>query len=86
VTAYACAITAVGLASAAVVAVIAAVSTGRRTATAEVTPVPAAPSADAHLPCHTTACAHLSRPHDRTTAGLTCRHCGTVTIPEAPRA
>lgn len=49
-------------------------------------PVPAGPEPDTYVPCHATACAHLERPHDRTTAGLTCRRCGTVTIPEAPRA
>lgn len=44
-------------------------------------PLPAAPrpAADAWLPCHTTWCGHMTTPHDRTAAGLTCRGCGTTT-------
>lgn len=38
-------------------------------------------------PCHTTACGHMTTPHDRTPTGaLVCRGCGTVTAPEVPRA
>lgn len=48
-------------------------------------PVSAGPDADAYLPCHTTTCAHLERPHDRTPTGLTCRHCHH-TVTEVPRA
>ena len=55
------------------------------TAPVPVPSVPAVPDADAYLPCHTTTCAHLERPHDRTPAGLTCRHCHH-TVTEVPRA
>lgn len=34
---------------------------------------------DAWLPCHTLVCAHLTRPHTRTPAGLVCDECGTTT-------
>jgi hypothetical protein len=50
-----------------------------------VLPAVAAPVPAVYLPCHTTACAHLTRPHDRTPAGLACRACGH-TVTEAPRA
>jgi hypothetical protein len=32
----------------------------------------------AYVPCHTTVCGHMSTPHDRTPAGLTCRGCKTT--------
>ncbi|MGW2985426.1 hypothetical protein [Streptomyces goshikiensis] len=34
---------------------------------------------DAWLPCHTLTCAHLTRPHTRTPAGLVCDECGAIT-------
>ncbi|MCY0921872.1 MULTISPECIES: hypothetical protein [unclassified Streptomyces] len=34
---------------------------------------------DAWLACHALACAHLTRPHTRTPAGLVCDECGTTT-------
>lgn len=44
----------------------------------EPVPAPAAPAPAAYLACHTTACAHMSTPHDRTAGGLVCRACGTT--------
>ncbi|MFD6874498.1 MULTISPECIES: hypothetical protein [unclassified Streptomyces] len=38
---------------------------------------------DAWLACHNLACAHLTRPHTRTPAGLVCDECGHV-IPGEP--
>ncbi|WP_030387040.1 hypothetical protein [Streptomyces sp. NRRL S-241] len=39
---------------------------------------------DAWLPCHNLACAHLTRPHTRTPAGLVCDECGTTNAPGGP--
>lgn len=43
-------------------------------------PTPASTAAEpaAYVPCHTTACGHMTTEHDRTPAGLTCRNCGTT--------
>lgn len=70
---------AVGFAGATTV-VAATVQAGRehRAEPAPVAPHPPLPEPDAHLACHTTICAHKTRPHDRTAAGLTCRNCGTT--------
>jgi hypothetical protein len=37
-----------------------------------------APAPPAYVPCHTTMCGHMTVPHDRSAAGLTCRGCGTT--------
>jgi hypothetical protein len=51
----------------------------QRTTAPAAVPIPAAPVPAAYVACHTTTCGHLSRPHDHTAAGLTCRTCGHVT-------
>jgi hypothetical protein len=43
-----------------------------------------APARDTYRACHTAACAHLERPHDRTPAGWTCRACGNTTTEATP--
>ncbi|WP_031514793.1 hypothetical protein [Streptomyces sp. NRRL F-5123] len=63
-----------------VVAVAAGVWTWRQARPATAPQQPARrPAADAYLPCHTPVCGHMTTPHDRTPAGLTCRSCGTTT-------
>ncbi|MEU2450085.1 hypothetical protein ABZ605_08500 [Streptomyces sp. NPDC012765] len=39
---------------------------------------------DAWLVCDALACAHLTRPHTRTPAGLVCDECGTTNAPGGP--
>lgn len=47
-------------------------------------PLTAPPAPDAYLPCHNPVCGHMSTPHDRTTAGLTCLGCGALTLAAEP--
>ena len=86
VSAYACAVLGAVLGIGGALVAVASRYWPRPRQAATALPIPTAPEADAYLPCHTTDCAHLERPHDRTPAGLTCRACGTVTTPEATDA
>lgn len=72
------AITASAIALAGATTAIAAALRAGREHHAEPAPRPAGHAPAAYVPCHTTVCAHMSTPHDRTTAGLTCRGCGTT--------
>lgn len=73
-TALACSAVAIAGATTAVVATLRAGHEHR----AEPASVPAGPVPAAYVPCHDLACGHMSTPHDRTAAGLTCRGCGTT--------
>jgi hypothetical protein len=61
-----------------VTGVIAATLRAGREHRAEPAAAPASPTPAAYVPCHTTVCAHMSTPHDRTAAGLVCRGCKTT--------
>lgn len=71
-------ITAVAIGFAGATTALAATVQAGREHRAKPAPRPAGPAPDAYLACHTTACAHMTMPHDRTPAGLTCRGCRTT--------